>query len=536
MAILGPKSCLGIDIGTRDIRVVEVRRAGGKLEIAQAARISVSENGDLAAALSEFLLDTETRPGQVAASLPTHLCSVKFAQVPKAKPADQARMVRFEAESQIPLPLGDVVWDYIAGGGSSEMSHVVIGGARRSDVDQTLGVLERAKLSPDALMVSAVAAVNRIRPSTQEPVLLVQIGTEWSDLCVLHGEEMLACRTVRLGGDDLSRAFAQDLGVDAEEAEETKLSRGLSQISSLSDDPGASAIENWAEKLALEVRRSIVAVPFREPDQRPQTVLLIGEAADVPGLVDDLSRRTGLQVEIGDPWRGLSVSRVVEHTLRENAAAFATATGLASACLDGKVAINLMPHHRAEERARRRNELVTLSALGGVAALLLLVLLGRSPGLGEKSAELSLLKTEATIAQREISRAGPDLRTSASNVTQIVQAIRDDETCPLEILRQMSTVLPRGIWLSEFAYESQKSVVLKGSALSNAAVADAVDMINQMALFKDVTLDFSNLTKNEQGYEFQITCYLPAGKSIGVRSKAVKPGSNGSGKTGIVVQ
>lgn len=536
MAILGPKSCLGIDIGTRDIRVVEIRRAGGKLEIAQAARISVSENGDLAAALSEFLLDTETHPGLVAASLPTHLCSVKFAQVPKAKPADQARMVRFEAESQIPLSLSDVVWDYSVDGGIGEMSHVVIGGARRSDVDRYLGVLERAKLSPDALMVSAVAAVDRVRSSDQEPVLLVQIGTDWSDLCVLHGEQMLACRTVRLGGDDLSQAFAQDLGVDAEEAEEIKLSRGLSQISSLSDSPNGSAIESWAERLALEIRRSVVAVPFREPDQRPQHAVLIGEAADVPGLVEDLSRRTGLQVEIGDPWRGLAVSRVAEHTLRENAAAFAAATGLAVACLSGKVAMNLMPHHRAEERTRRRKEIAALSALGGVAALLLLVLLARSPGLGEKAAELSLLETEAAIAQREISRAGPDLRTSAGNITQTVQAIRDDKTCPLELLRKMSTVLPRGIWLSEFAYESQKSVVLKGSALSNAAVADAVDVINQMELFKDVTLDFSNLTKNEQGYEFQITCSLPAGKGILGRSKAVKPGTNGSGKTGIVVQ
>ena len=43
MAILGPKSCLGIDIGTRDIRVVEIRRAGGKLEIAQAARSATAE-------------------------------------------------------------------------------------------------------------------------------------------------------------------------------------------------------------------------------------------------------------------------------------------------------------------------------------------------------------------------------------------------------------------------------------------------------------------------------------------------------------
>ena len=160
MAILGPKTCLGIDIGVRDIRVVELRRTAGKPEVTQAARISIPESGDVSAALSGFLLDTETSPGRVVGSLPTHLCSVKLAQVPKAKPADLARMVRFEAESQIPLPLSDVVWDYSAECHNGDpMCHVVIGGARRSDVEQTLGALERANLSPDALMVSALAAL-----------------------------------------------------------------------------------------------------------------------------------------------------------------------------------------------------------------------------------------------------------------------------------------------------------------------------------------------------------------------------------------
>ena len=67
-------------------------------------------------------------------------------------------------------------------------------------------------------------------------------------------------------------------------------------------------------------------------------------------------------------------------------------------------------------------------------------------------------------------------------------------------------------------------------------MADSIDVLNQMGLFKDVTLDFSNLTKDEKGYEFQITCSLPARKGISGRSSTGKTRLNGSGKTGIVVQ
>ncbi len=252
MTILGPKTCLGIDIGVKDIRVVELRRTAGKLEVTQAACISVPEDGDVSAALSDFLLDTETSPGRVVGSLPTHLCSVKLAQVPKAKPADLARMVRFEAESQIPLPLSDLVWDYSVDSETGDaMCHVVIGGVRKSDVEKTLGALERAKLSPDALMVSALAAVDGVVLPKDEPVLVVQVGAEWADFCTVDGDQIISYRTARVGSDELTQAFTQDLSENAEDAREIRKTRGLSPLSTL----GAAecpAIEGWVEKLSLE--------------------------------------------------------------------------------------------------------------------------------------------------------------------------------------------------------------------------------------------------------------------------------------------
>ncbi|MBP6962998.1 MAG: pilus assembly protein PilM [Armatimonadetes bacterium] len=537
MTILGSKTSIGVDIGAGEIKVVELRRAGGGIEVTQAARISLSEDGDRSAALRQFVMDTETQPARAAASLPTHLCSVKFARIPRAKPADMARMARFEAESQIPLPLADVVWDYaVVSAEDDAMCHLIIGGARRSDVEQWLGDLERAGLSPDAILISAPAAVGALDLSDEESVLVAQIGAQWTDLCIVQAGRLTACRTVRVGRDGLSQAFAQDLGVCLDDGEDAVRARGLAHISPSEDGAGSSSVEAWAESLALEMRRSAVSVPSKESDQRPRQAVIVGEIADVPAVAEDLSRRTGLHVSIGDPWRGLETSLVVGHSMKESPAAFAAATGLALSGFSGTDGINLMPHHRSEERARRRRQLITLSSLGAVALALLAALLAGRSGIAERSAELNLIRSEVGLVRQEIQRAGPDLRVGAANVGRMVRDIEEDKVSPLELLRRISEVLPRGIWLTEFASQRGKTLVLKGSGLSNSAIADSVDMLNQLGLFKDVTLDFSSLAKSGQTYEFQITCSLPERKSAGGTDSTGGARRGGGQTTGIVVQ
>ncbi|MCL6629253.1 MAG: hypothetical protein K6U00_06620, partial [Armatimonadetes bacterium] len=114
MDILGRRTCLGIDTSGDDIKIVELRRSGANYKVLQATRVTVHAE-DAATALWHFLLDTETRTCSAVCALPSHECSIKFAKLPNSKPVDVARMARFEAETQFPLPLSDMVWDYSVG-------------------------------------------------------------------------------------------------------------------------------------------------------------------------------------------------------------------------------------------------------------------------------------------------------------------------------------------------------------------------------------------------------------------------------------
>ena len=528
---MGSRTCLGVDVGTRDIKIVEMRKAGRKHEVVQAARVALAQGGDpscVSAALERFLADTSTSAANVVCSVPANACSIKFAQVPRAKPADLAKMVRFEAESQIPLPLTELVWDFTAEiDKSAPMCHVVIAGARTAVVDESLAVMAAARVRPSAMLVSSLAGAKAVASPAvhEEPSLVLDIGRQWSDLCMVDGGKVFGCRSVRTGSDDLTDAIARDLGMDSEEAERLMRSQGISgdtKPSGATTFSPHSAVGLWVESAAREIRRSAVSLGGDGASRRPRRLILIGGIAGLPGIAEALAREAGLTAEVGDPWAGMRLSDVCSHTLREPPAAFAVATGLARSGLDRQPSINLVPRHIATQRLLKRKETAIVAGLGIAAALLLGVLVAGRPSLHAKSAELLELKGDIRIVRRDTRNAGPDLQMAATAVTEAVEKIEQENTSVLEILREISTIMPRGIYLSQFLFDMDKSVVLKGDAISNSAVADAVDILSQLESFDSIKLDYSNLAPGEgnQGYEFQITCAMPSAKSLARRSGA----------------
>lgn len=538
--MLGSRTCLGVDVGARDIKIVELRMAGRKYEVVQAARIALAGGDDpdcVSAALERFLVETSTSAANVVCSLPANACSIKFTQVPRASRADLAKLVRFEAESQIPLPLSELVWNFAAEvDRSSPMCHVVIAGARTAVVDQNLAIMAAAHARPSAMLVSSLAGAKAVgSPAVhKEPSLVLDIGGAWSDMCVIDDGKVFGCRSVRVGSDDLAEAIASDMGVDAEEAQCMMQSQGISQDTRPSGATGVppdSAIAGWVESTAQEIRRSAVSLGSDTSCRRPQRLILIGGLAGVPGVAEALARETGLTAEVGDPWAGMRLGDVCSHTLREPSAAFAVATGLARSGLDREPSIDLMPRHIAKDRLLKRKEAATVAGLALVGAVLLAVLLAGGPSLHAKSAELRKINKQVRLVQGDIRGAGPNFRAAATEVTQVLGRIERKNTGALGILRETSAVMPRGISLSQFSFDTDKSVVLKGSAISNSAVADAVDILSQLESFDGIKLDHSNLAGGDgsQGYEFQMTCAIPAAKT-----EARHPGAGRN--TGLTVR
>ncbi|HEY3418478.1 MAG TPA: pilus assembly protein PilM [Armatimonadota bacterium] len=517
--MLGLSRCLGVEISETDIKLVELRKSNRGYEVIQAVRMRLSgEESSLAVAqeLARYLAETATPVRNIVCSLPTHACSVKFAEVPRGTKADIARVVHMEAQAQIPLPLTELEWDFsLFDDPASPMCLATIAGARRDQVREQLAKLELAELHPRVLTISALAGALAVADpdAPEEPSLMLDIEARWTDLCMLAGERVIGCRSLGVGADDLRSAFAQDYTVDQEEADQLLWSRGVSLENGVGadDDTRPSAVNSWVARLVQDLRQSTGSLATSTANWQPKRVQLVGMLAGVPGLAEALSQAIGVPVKPSNPWDGIHVNPVCTQTLRESPASYAVATGLAWIGLHREKCLNLMPRQLADDRIRRRKEVGVLTALGLAVVLLAIGLLPLGASLKAQQGDIdALLKQKAAVAS-DIKKATTGSATSSS-VKDIVDDIERETTNPLEILRGFSKELPRGLSLSDFSYENGKSVVMKGSALSNAVIADAISSLSSTGSFTNVVLDYANQATNEaqQVYDFQITCQLPA--------------------------
>lgn len=522
------KTCLGVDISGQDIKIVELRKIRDKFQVMQASRLKIG-NSDVASVLKQFLSETATGYSKTVMSLPTHECSVKFAQLPKTGASEIAKMARYEAESQIPLPLADLVWNYTAGrpAKSDGLSHVVIAGARRALAQDSVAGLEQTGLPIQAALVASLAEIQVIPASirtAEHPVVVVNIGEEWTNLTTIKNDRITSCRSLHTGISALQSAVALDLCVETDEARKLMFSgAGFVNSNSSNDQQNIRNSMQWFENLASEIHRSTLTASSGEPDQNSRTAIISGDGAAIRGITEMLSHSTGFTVKTADPWAGMSFSSVVEYSKNDFPAVYSVATGLAISGLVGKNLINLMPSERAEENKVHRKDAVMLTTLGIVlAALLGIFLLGHNVT-GKKMEELETLRMKSISANsKHPVSVKPELRKTIALMDKITGDLQSFKSSPLQMLKLLSQNFPKSCWLTEFRYDSGKAIVIRGNSLSNSAVADAVYMLSNTAGFDSVSLDYSNLGKsaNTPVYDFQIKCILsPNSSLIGTTSK-----------------
>ena len=223
-----------------------------------------------------------------------------------------------------------------------------------------------------------------------------------------------------------------------------------------------------------------------------------------------------MTVHTGDPWMGMSLSDVVEHSTKDSSAVFAVATGLALAGLRKARIIDLMPRGYEDNGSRFAKDRVLLASLSVAALLLLTLVLHGNPDVRSKSMEFDELKSKISRAKVDANKTRPGLATTTVMMQKIVDDLQARKNSPIDILQQLSEGLPKSCWLSELRFEAGKTVVLRGSALSNSAVADAVQLLSNSPRFQTVSPDYSNLsrTPGSSYYDFQIKCTLPPSAAL----------------------
>ncbi|MDQ3508920.1 MAG: pilus assembly protein PilM [Actinomycetota bacterium] len=262
---------IGMDVDRAAIKAVQVSKAAdgfilqhvGYHRLPEGAIIEgeVADSEMLAREMKEFWDLHSFRGKSVILGVAGRNVIVRFVDFPRLSPEDLDSAMNFQAEEHVPMPIGDAVLDHIVLGPSAENpdeDRVLLVAAHRAMISGYTAAARSGGLRPTGIDVKALALMRSALPDAlfdnEETVLLLDIGTEISNLVIVQNRMPTLTQFIPLGFRDFSQAVAEAANIEADEADRQALNPNANIGSFLHDTDDENRIQpsSEAETLALD--------------------------------------------------------------------------------------------------------------------------------------------------------------------------------------------------------------------------------------------------------------------------------------------
>lgn len=336
------ESLLGIDIGTHSVKLIEIGRekdvytllAAGSVPTPNKALSSpvAADLEAIAYVVKQLVRDTGAKSDKVNIALPEAQVFTRVIEVPPLSERELTSAIQWEAEQYIPLPLDQVNMDFTILRQAAETTtgkmEVLLIAAPKALIERYMTILELSDLTPAYAETEIVASTRAITKSVANlhNVMLLSIGSQTTELTILHDGVIAFTRSISAGGEALSRALSQSLDFTVVQAEEYKKTYGLQR--GLLEGKLVTAMEPIMTTILGEMKRAIAFFSEKYAQDRIEAVVLAGGSAKLPGLVSYITEQIAVETQIANPWVGIQKDPRFA-ILSTEAPTFTVAAGLA---------------------------------------------------------------------------------------------------------------------------------------------------------------------------------------------------------------
>ncbi len=333
----------GLDIGSHSIKAVQLSGsldrpvfvAAGQIETptSAASQLTVGDDESIEAAANSIkTLHKEAHFGtdKVVTALPESQIFTRVVELPPMKPNEIKNAISWEAEQYVPRPMNEVRLDWqVLGKASSGKTEVLLVAAPNTLIERFLKILRMAGLTPLSLETEVTSVVRSLvqRIEGAPTTMVVSIGASTTDLSIVSTGRISFTRSIGTGGGALARGVAQELGFELDQATEYMKTYGLDPTSL--EGKVMQAIKPIFDVIVSEIRRVLAYYVTKHPELPVKRVVVTGGTAKLPGLVIYLAEALGIEVQVGNPWEGISLPGSVSKKLVSEATSYAVAVGLA---------------------------------------------------------------------------------------------------------------------------------------------------------------------------------------------------------------
>ncbi len=335
------KSYIGIDIGTSGIKIVELYKANTGIFL-ETYGFSETVDYELAASwhndikqtakiINKIIRDAGISSRNAVASLPTFSVFSSIISLAKIEKKDIASAVNWEAKKVIPLPLEEMVLDWVIiqdSGEEKKQAHtkVLLTGAPRALVEKYINIFKLAQVNLLGLETETLSLVRSIMGNDRSTVAIVEIGTNTTDIAIVENSIPILSRSVDIGGLSITKAVARSLNISLQRAEQFKFDMGVSSFSGTGNIP--KSIIDTISPITNEIRY-IISMYRGKNGRQVEKIILSGGSAMLSDFAQYISQALNMTVIIGDPWAYVHYPQELAPTLKNLGSRLSVAVGLA---------------------------------------------------------------------------------------------------------------------------------------------------------------------------------------------------------------
>lgn len=463
------KTQISLEIGERRVKICEaVFFKEGPTVFHFLYEEIPQKDSEISTALAAILKAHNITAKKVFLNIPRHLVMARLLHLPSVKDAELKSMIGMEAVKQIPYREEDIISGYkIIEKAKDGYSDVFLAVSQAEAIKRLVNIIKNAGLMPEKIALGSESlfawhAVAREMSGKKAELNtgLINIDSGRVDIDMIEEGRLT-----------FARAFFYD-----------------------------AASPEAIKKASDEIKQS-VTIYQKDRNRKVDKLLLSGAGGRVKTVGPMLREESSFSTEALVQNDGMKLAQNADKALEE--ASFIELIGLALKSEDIK--IDLLPREMAENKELDvfKKALTKTLILFGCVALVFFGVLTQK--LFYRAGFLRMLNSRIKTMEPEVTKA----KRMKGDLKIIKNEIRK-KPLAIDILSEIYKITPPGITFSLVDYESNKSLVLRGSASTLDGVVKFIKILEDSQYLENVKLKYTTKRKRSGGekIDFEITSLL----------------------------
>lgn len=324
----GPQARVGLDIGTRTIKMVQMAATAGGVQLTHigfsatpmgAVTDGVVNNPEaIGEAIQQMVKRFGMRERKVVCSLPGRAVVIRQVSLPAGLKEKEIKVACIgEVERFLPFPLDEMEYDHevlgeIQTGDTTQLSVLFIAAHKEAVMKRVeairYGGLESVEMDVDpfvSLRSVVESGLFEDQDTYTQTILMLDMGASATSVSILSAGSLRFTRIFAIGGDTLTHAIESGLEMTFLEAECLKKTKGMAYLPEGETDRQSREVHEiirpHLESLSLEVRRSMAYYTSKYRGESVTKILLTGGTSLLRGVGKYIEDELGVPVGYANP-------------------------------------------------------------------------------------------------------------------------------------------------------------------------------------------------------------------------------------------